>query len=356
MNLEARKPIPSGRAATAALCAAMAAASLFVAARPAYADVTILDLVSQGPVTFVTLFLAQLIADSIQNFFSPLCQVLFSWSTDYLTIPYVNTVILGLQGISAFAVVAIRVGVGISSGILLSGGNREQSLGEYVFKSILALVVVAVMPALCALVIRFGNLIYQDVIGGTGGIAESLAWFTIPDDVDLGSLSTASELGSSILWALVGMLVVVVLCFAVGFQFVRRQVEMLVISIVGPIVAAYSATENDSSQVLDLLKKLFGLCCMQWMQYLLVQIALAFGIAWVNGAAGADVLTSLFSGDNCQRFMFCIATFSAALTLPALLDEFTYSSGGSRVGAAAVGAVVSKSMRMPKMPRIKGGQ
>lgn len=320
----------------------LAFTSMFVFARPAYA-VGIIELIQYGPVAFVSAFFSEVICDMISNFLSPLCQVLFDWSTDFMTIPYVNTIILGLQGLAIVAVIIIRVGIGITSGILLKGGNQEVSIGEYFFKTIVAIIIVALMPMLCRTVINFGTMLYQDIIGGAGSISDALSWFTIGDDIDF---SGADEIGSLILWLMIGCLLIVILCFACGYQFVRRQIDMLVVSIIGPIVSVYAATENGMDQVTDLLKKLFGLCCIQWLQYILVEIALNFGIAWISSGAGNDIMTSVFyEGQSAQMFCFCIATFGAALTVPALVDQFTFGGGGSHIGSLVTGTIVGSAIR-----------
>ena len=315
---------------------------LLFGVRSAYA-VDIFDLLKYGPLDFVATFFVELLVSFIQNVLSPLCQVLFDWGTDFMTIPFVNTVILGLQGIAVIAVIIIRIGIGISSGLLLKGGDREQSLGEYIYKTIVAIIIVALMPMLCRLVIQFGNHLYNDITNQGGSIAETLAWFTVNDDFNIDTLSANTHPGS-ILWFVVGIVVICVLCIACGYQFVRRQIEMLTVSIIGPLVSIYAATENDDNMPIDLLKNLFGLVCLQWLQYLLVQIALWFGIAWISNAFNQDAFAQAFDAQNAQFFLFTLATFGAALTIPNLVDRYTFSGGGSAAGRVAVGALVSRAI------------
>ncbi|MBR1452914.1 MAG: alanine:cation symporter family protein, partial [Candidatus Methanomethylophilaceae archaeon] len=119
-----------------------------------------------------------------------------------------------------------------------------------------------------------GAFNFQSAAGGVGG---AMSWF------DLAGLDPSLMTGSSalnLLWVLVAMLVVTVLAIACGYQFVRRQVEMIVVSLIAPLTAVYSATEDDSNQVGDLLKQLFALVCQQWLQYVLVMVAVGFGQAW----------------------------------------------------------------------------
>ena len=336
-------------AATAVLMAIM---SMLVIATPAYATVGIKDLMDKGPFVFFGVFVIELISSCLKDFLIPLTSVLFTWSTDYLSIPYVNSVIVGLQAIAIVAVVAIRVANGINSGVLLRGGNHESSLGEYIYQTIAALVVVAMMPLLCNLVMKFGNAIFTDVVSGTGTVADAMSWMTLGDEWDTENIGKSDDkVVIAALWSLVGLVVMVVFTIGCGYQFVRRQVEMLVVSIIGPIVAVYYATEDDKSQVYDLLRKLFALCCIMWLQYLLVIVALNFGFAWIsNAVVEGDILGSLFSGDGARRFMFSIAFFMAALNVPNIVEQFAFGNGGSRMGGVMVGRVVGGAFNKPKVP------
>ena len=309
------------------------------------------ELLTWTPLDYVSAFVIQISCSLINDVLSPLTQVLFDWSTDYLTIPYINTVIIALQGLAIVAVIAVRIGVGISNGILLRGGNREQSLGEYLFKSVVAIIIVALMPMLCRTMIQFGSVLYGDIVGGGGTLADTLKFFVMGDNFNIEMVADLH--GGPVMWLIVGVLTIMILCIACGYQFIRRQVEMLTVSIIGPLVSIYAATENDSDQVWTLLKNLFGLVCMQWLQYLLVQIALAFGIAWMTASLVSGDVTTVFTPESAKTFMFCLATFMAALTVPNLVDQYTFGSGGSRAGSVAVGAVVSGAMRRPfgRFPR-----
>lgn len=339
---------PDALAFGALILTALAMLGIMLIPRPAYA-LSVVDLVQMGPFNFLAMFIIEIIDAAMKEILIPLAGTMFTWSTDYLTIPYVNTVILGLQGIAVAAVIALRIAKGITSGILLSGGNSEVSVGEFFMQSILAIVVVAIMPLLCNMVIHFGNLIFTDVLNG-GKVETDLNWMTLGDDFDTSTIQDDSSMIHATFWLVCGMLLTLALTVACGYQFIRRQVEMLTISLVGPLVAIYSASENDKGQVWDLLRKLFGLCCLMWLQYLLVRIALNFGHSWVIYAGTQSsidpttLMAKLFSDEGGRRFLFTIAFFMAALTIPNLVDQFTTASGGSRIGGVIVGAAVSKGI------------
>ena len=326
-----------------------AAAPLLLAPQAAWADdgASLLDAAAAGPSEFFTWLLLQPLLSFLRDFLGPLVETSFAWGTDFMEIPYVNQVIYWLQGLSILGVVVVRVAEGWRSGILRKGTDRDYSPGEYVFKSMWALLVVAVMPTACRLVILFGKSMFDYIVGATGGVGGAMSWF------DLAGLDPSLMTGSSalnLLWVLVAMLVVTVLAIACGYQFVRRQVEMIVVSLIAPLTAVYSATEDDSNQVGDLLKQLFALVCQQWLQYVLVMVAVGFGQAWISGSTaswGADPATFTVwgSGTAVQTFMFCIATFMAALTMPRLVDRYTFGQSGTRVGGIVASQFIIHAMR-----------
>ena len=304
---------------------------------------------SGGPETFICWIVLAPLCSLMQLVLVPLLSVAFQWGTDFMTIPYVNQVIGWLTGLAVLGVIAVRVATGIRLGILREGGDTPFSFGEYVFKSLWALLLVAIMPTLCRLVISFGKVMFDYVYSSTGGVEQALKWY---DMSGFQQSTGANFLVFDVLWIVLGMLATLILAVACGYQFVRRQVEMLVTSIIAPIVAVFSATENDTNQVTDLLKALFGLVCQQWLQYVLVMIAIGFGQAWMSGSVGSwQQGGNVFdTGANAQNFLFCIATYMAALTIPRLVDRYTFGSPGSRVG----GIIASQAiMRFARVPRIR---
>ncbi|MBQ9043718.1 MAG: hypothetical protein IJ111_13000 [Eggerthellaceae bacterium] len=325
------------------------AAICLLAPATAWADdgMSLLDAAAAGPAEFFTWLLLQPLLSFLRDFLGPLVETSFQWGTDFMTIPYVNNVIYWLQGLSVLGVVAVRVAEGWRTGILRKGADFDYSPGEYVFKSMWALLVVAIMPTACRLVIMFGKSMFDYVVGATGGVAGAMSWF------DLSGLDPSLMSGSSalnLLWVLVAMLAVTILAIACGYQFVRRQVEMIVVSVIAPLIAVYSATEDDSGQVGDLLKQLFALVCQQWLQYVLVMVAVGFGQAWISGSAaswGSDPSSfSVWGGEAAvQTFMFCIATFMAALTMPRLVDRYTFGQSGTRVGGIVASQFIIHAMR-----------
>lgn len=333
-----------GRRRTAArLAACAAAAAVLLAAWPGRAEaLDFSKMLTLSPGAIVSALVIELVLSLMRGVLSPLIDVMFAWGTDFMTIPYVNRVILWLQALSVAAVVIVRIAMGIKEGLLLDGGAREVSLGEYVFKSIWAILLVALMPTVCRLVINLGLAMYND-LGGSGLVTQSLAWFDIGGDVEL----TDAIADVNLLWIVLGILSIMVLCACCGYQFVRRQVDMLVVCVIAPIVSVFSATENDSNQVADMLKSLFGLVSQQWIQIILVCVAIGFGQAFVahSTVGSADGYLFGFSGEAGRAFLFCIASFAAGLTIPRLVDRYTFGAPGSHAGAIVASNVIGRGIR-----------
>lgn len=291
---------------------------------------SLLDAASNGPESFICWLLCAPLYGLLANMLGPLLEQAFQWGTDYTAIPYVGQIIAYLQGAAVLGVIILRVAAGIRSGLLRGGGSYEFSFGEYVYKTLIALVLVAAMPTLCKWVISFGKLLFDYIYSATGGISSATAFFSM-DGINVTDMSSA---GFAFLFMLLGVLAIVVMAIRCAYQFIKRQIEMLVVSLIAPIVAVYAATEDDAGQVFDLLKQLFGLVCQQWIQYVLVMVAIGVGQAWV--AAG-----STFAGSAGGLFLATIAMFGAAGQIPQLVDRYTFGGRGGRGMGAYLAAQTS---------------
>lgn len=324
--------------------------ALMLISTPAYGAESLLEAMSEGTGSLLNYLFIPPLVSLIQDVLTPFLKYMLRWGTDWFDIPYVNTIILWLQGLAVIAAVIVRVYVGIREGILQDGGSREYTLEEYFGKSLLAIIIVGIMPTLCRLVILFGEAVFNYVVGITGGVDEAISWL---DFSTLDAENLAGDVAFASLWLVGLVLVVIIFALACGYQFIRRQVEMLTVCIIAPIVSVYAATEDSTNQVGDLLRSLLGLVLQQFLQYMLVMVALNFGNAWIQTVASHAVADPNVSGvlnfaDSAQSFMFCIATFMAALTIPRLVDRYTFGAGGTRLGGLAVSQsmLVARSLLM----------
>lgn len=264
----------------------------------------------------------------------PMISGFFDASVNFLSIPIVSTIVLWGQGISIIAVIALRVGIGIKE-MMLGSPDREFSLTEYIYKSVTAIILVALMPTLCAAVIDLGDTMLADIKGGIGaeGVLENMTangyetLFAATDPVTVIEMVISSIL----------LLVALVMCMIVMYQFAKRQIEMGIVSLVAPWVSILAGTTNDASQYWDLLKNLFGMCVTQWLQYVLCMI----GLAWLaNMAASAgDVFSLTLVPQTFVSMFFVIAIFGASIGVSRLIDRYTFSSASSGTGAMLAGIV-----------------
>ena len=324
---------------------ALFAACMCLWAETAFADMTLLDAISAGPAGLFNFLFIPMMVSLIQDILTPFLAVMLDWGSDWFDIPYVNTIILWLQGLAVIAAVIVRVYVGIRSGIFQDGGSREYTIEEYFGKSVLAIILVGVMPTLCRLIILFGESVFKYVVANTGGVQQGMAWLDF-SGVDANAMAEVDDFAS--LWLILLALIIVIFAIACGYQFIRRQVEMLTVCIIAPIVSVYAATEESTNQVGDLLRSLLGLVLQQFLQYMLVLIALNFGNLWIQSSFGSIMGAGSFdfAGTGVQQFMFCIATFMGALTIPRLVDRYTFGSGGSRLGGVAASQAIMTARLM----------
>ena len=276
--------------------------------------------------------LASIISDII---ISAMQSGLFDYVSNWITIPIVNQVILWGEAIAIVLVIAIRIGVGISQGIL----TDEVKAPEYLFKSVGSVVLIGLMPVFCNLVIVGGQTMMQDVLGICGTSQrfvdkieiDYLGVFT----KDLFNLVTqpSGEVITVLVNNLVGA-VVLIMMLIVFFELMKRQIEMLVISVAAPFVSIKVATENSSGDYWGYLTNLFGMCVVQWIQTLFLSIGMQVYTIWMKAAQGNNLFTGLIvpSGVNSSTWYvmaIMIAILLAAINVPSLLDRWTFSGSGS---------------------------
>lgn len=262
--------------------------------------------------------------------------------TNWISIPVVNQVIFWGQAIAVVLAIAIRVFVGIKDGIFQNGGPRMASLGEYAFRSIAVIALIGLTPVICNLVMLFGQNMFADVSGlaknvvGTELIKTgSLEWSSL--DVDMAHLDQSLTNFVNAIPAAIITTVCLFMAVRIVFQMFKRQVEMLVASVAAPWITLKSATESDSNAAGEFLVNLFGMCCMQWLQYLFLMVGVAMLNTIVNGN---NVWALSIQGQEAWvSYMLTVAVFGAAGGVPQLLNRFTFVGGSTRGGGLAAGAL-----------------
>lgn len=372
--------VTAERARTAACALALAgalAATLALAAPESAQAIGFVEVFTWGFANVLGYALANVAYGLIAFFLLPIADVAFSWSEDYISIPGVGQAILLFQVVALFSVVAIRLAIGVKDNILLGGGSREGSLGEYMFKSLASIALVALMPMMVRTVFYFGHLVFTDVLGGTESITAELndyfgqqgvfASMVVSENNE--ELWRTLELNGvqAVIVMVLTALALVVLVVAVGYQFLRRQVEMVVISLIAPLVSIYSATENDSYMVKSLLTRSLGLALTMTIQYVLVRVAIGFAESFMSSFMGTDptaAFTATFVAalnfqEVAPKFVLAVAALGCALSVPGIVSEFTTPTGNGQAGGMAMNMmrslVVSKGGAMARSAREGAG-
>lgn len=283
---------------------------------------------------------------------------LFDFASNWITIPIVNQVIVWGQAIAIVLVIAIRVAVGISRGIL----SDEIKAPEYLFKSVGAVALIGLMPVFCNLIILAGQTMMHDVLGICGNsrqFVESLDvdWLGIFADT---TLNTMQNLTGMYLTTCINNLagaVALILMVVVFFELLKRQVEMLIVAVVAPWVGIKVATEDSSGDYWSYLTGLFGMCVVQWVQTLFLNIGMQVYTVWVTHAQQNDLFTGVIlptgaNGDVWYLLALMIAILLAAINVPSLLDRWTFSGSGGQM----LTAMFMRSGMNRAMPNAQGAK
>lgn len=288
----------------------------------------------------------------------PIINSFGGWMSDWMTIPVVNSVILWGQVTSVVIAAAVRVFAGIKTVLMADGSDRPVSLGEYIFKSVAGIALVGLMPVFCSLVMRFGEIMLGDVMGLASTSSLSLS----SDEQMLWDFFDGENPFQQIGNALCNGVIVFagcVMCVKCLYELMKRQGQMLVVSAVAPWVGIAAATETDSQTYWEYLRSLFGMCVIQWAQWLFMIIALEMMTQLLGG--DADIYGAAFlnpADPNPEQFrnaVLMLAMFGVALSVPGLLDRWAFSASASNAGTAIVATVIRSAKPTAGGARAAGG-
>lgn len=281
-----------------------------------------------------------LIAGSIASqIIVPFLEAFGPWLTNWIEIPGLSVFIVWGQAIAVIAAVAIRVGVGIRDVLMSNGGEGRVSIGEYLFKSVVSISLVGLMPTFCSMVIWFGKKMAVDVMGAT-----SLSDLTFEFDADAAVTSILSmNISQSMMYFCYALLLLLAFGFVITivYQLLKRQFQMLFISVAAPWVGIKAATENDSSTYWEYLQSLFGMCVIQWLQYL----GMIVGLSMLSSTMGSqfNMMAPNLTTSTYMYMLVDLAAFGAALGIPALLGRWIFSAPGASTGNLLVGMLIRKA-------------
>ena len=256
--------------------------------------------------------------------------VLESASTLY-TNPQVAAWILMAQAIAFASVIVVRIVYGVGESLMLWGGSRPVSTGQYVFKSIMSLVFVMIAPNLMYWVWDVGSTLLSDTKATVGNFSMAAAVEAVKGGlVDNLLADTAAFFASPgiVTASLVVVLVLVIVLCVNLWRFCKRQATMMILSMASPFVAVYTGT-TDTSQFADIVKSMAALAVAQSMQWVLLVVGL---FCTSQGLLASTTL----DGASFPMLFLGIAVMSAATAIDTVLQKFTEARGPSGGSVFAV--------------------
>lgn len=263
----------------------------------------------------------------------PLLGFVITFSVQPLTIPVVSEAILYSQACALVVAVIVRIVKGVYEVGLGRGGERHESFGEWLFKSILAIAGVALMPVFCNMVVQVCSWLYADIQGGIAleSITRSFATVTAEDVESVFNLSTAGLAMTFVNTVIT--LIAAGACVKVAYELLKRQIVMLIVSVTATWVSVKAAMDS-ADDYLDILVSLFGLGLTQWVQYLFLAVALSM---FADMTDSGWLFMSLDSADTVKSALFTLAAFGGAMAVPAVIERYAFSTGRGGMGGMLVG-------------------
>lgn len=245
------------------------------------------------------------------------------------TFDWASSLMTTFQGVAIGIVVLIVILRGILTGILLEGGSEDESVGHYLFTSIVPVAIIAAAPTLTSIVSDMVAGLISTITGHVGsGIVDSFLQGYEP-------LITASE-GVGGLMALILLIVNIYYIIVICMQCLRRWVQLTVLSVIMPLVAVMTAMD-DSSDLITLIKSMFfnGVITV-------LQLAALCSVGALSSWAGANGLQGV------SAVFVMVAAFGAIKHIPDWIEKYTYA-------ASAAGRSGNASRMIVPMGRFAGG-
>ena len=248
----------------------------------------------------------RVIGEMVSSALSFLTQpITFSWGRSYT---------LYFQGAALIvALIAIIVN-GIRSNILINGGTEDESAGHYIFRSLWPIAVIAATPTIVGLITSLVSFIINDLMLAATGIDYGRLVKAVV------ALNTTPVLQ---IFSIIGMIAVIYYTVTVAFQCIKRQLQLTVLSIIGPAVAATTISENNSGDFITLMKEMIGIGVITALQLSLLISAIAIPAM------------DAFSGwPGPVQLLVIVGVFAAIKQLPRWIERYTLAPQVSGQGGA----------------------
>jgi hypothetical protein len=247
----------------------------------------------------------------------------------YMSFPWIPNVTFYLQGIALAVVVVIRVATAAKDGILKNGGDPATGLtfGQWLFQSLWSVSLVCAMPAIMHTFAAFSFSLAGDILSATTPSNVFTGFSAAMVDVAKTALAGA---GAGVILAVIAGIVVIYYITTVLLQCLKRQVQMVLLSVIAPLVAISGGTGN-SADIGTLLKETVGLGVISGLQLLFL----------VSTVAIAPQIQA-FTGPGVIYPLVVIAMFGAIKKLPGWVEQYipNSSTGPANAGRNIAGGAV----------------
>lgn len=233
---------------------------------------------------------------------------------------WLSTLMTEFQGIAiivVFVIVAVR---GVTTGILLTGGSQDESVGHYLFTSFVPIALIAATPAIVGAVCQATTALVASVSSVSAGhgadVCQTILASVVADDAGFGI--------SPILCFII-CIAVIYYAFSITLQCVKRWALLEVLSLIAPLVCITTATEDNGSYV-TLLKSMFATGLITMVQLLLFYSATcALGVGSDLAASAAPHLAGGGAYDLADIYgpMLVVALLSASKNCPQWIERYT---------------------------------
>lgn len=243
------------------------------------------------------------LSDANNNAISEVLNLVISFITQPVTYSFGRAFTVYFQGVALLIASVVIVVKGITTGILINGGTEDQSVGNYIYQSLKPIILIALTPSIMSLVTTLVHYLINDLMVPLTGIDFGTLLLSI---LSLNSNPITSLIGGICAIAVIYYTITVIL------QCIKRQFQLAIFAIVGPLLAAITASENNAGDFVSLLKEMGGIGLIT-----VLQLACLMAAITLPATPFFTDLTGVL-----QPF-FVVASFAAIKQIPKWIERYT---------------------------------
>lgn len=283
----------------------------------------------------LSLFIDAIFTDENNAIIGSIVGSVLAFITQPITFGWGRAFTLYLQGAALIVAMGAVVVNGIKTGILINGGTEDESAGHYIFRSIWPIAVIAGCPTILGWVTTIVHLIISDLTVAATGIdyGNVLKVLVLMQTNDITKIISV-----------IGLIVVIYYTVTVMLQCVKRQVQLSLLAIIGPAVAAMTVSENNAGDFMTLMKEMVGTGVITALQLAMLMSAIALP---------ATSVWSVIPG--MAQPLVIVGVFAAIKQIPKWVERYTLApqvsgqGGGGRSVMMAAGfagrSAITKAVR-----------